>query len=98
MVDYKVVVKDGVVYITWPGYSDEMRPASKETMKQHGYPETQKQQEARDAHMDAFLKEYRTAQARRTPEQLAEERFEMRAAFGKGVKVVNVFTGEEIQL
>ena len=37
---------------------------------------------------------YIKAQANRTPEQIAEERFEARAAFGAGEKVVNVITGE----
>tara|TARA_R110002110_G_scaffold144092_1_gene333051 strand:- start:337 stop:504 length:168 start_codon:yes stop_codon:yes gene_type:complete len=38
---------------------------------------------------------YRAAQAARSPEQLAEERFEQLAAFGPGVKLINVITGEE---
>ena len=29
-----------------------------------------------------------------TPEEIAEERFEMRAALGPGVEVVNIVTGE----
>ena len=37
---------------------------------------------------------YRQAQATRTPEQIAEERFEARAAMGPGVDMVNMFTGE----
>lgn len=37
---------------------------------------------------------YIKAQANRTEEQIAEERFEARAAFGAGEKVVNIFTGE----
>lgn len=48
----------------------------------------------RDEQNSAFIAEYREAQANRTPEQIAEERFEMRAAFGPGETVVNVFTGE----
>jgi len=50
--------------------------------------------EARSTETSAFLKEYAAAQAARTPEQIAEEQFEVRAAFGTGVEVVNVFTGE----
>jgi hypothetical protein len=42
----------------------------------------------------AFLASYTEAQLNRTPDQLAEEAYEMRAAFGTGVKVVNVFTGK----
>lgn len=42
----------------------------------------------------AFLNEYRKAQATRTPDQRHEARLEARSAFGEGVEVVNVFTGE----
>ena len=42
----------------------------------------------------AAIFDYIQAQAKRTPEQIAEERFEARAAFGPGQKMVNVFTGE----
>ena len=38
---------------------------------------------------------YRQAQAERTPEQIAEERMEARAAMGPGVDMVNMFTGEK---
>jgi hypothetical protein len=47
-----------------------------------------------DHHTEKVLAEYRKAQAKRTPEQLAEEAFELRAAFGEGVEVVNVVTGK----
>ena len=42
-----------------------------------------------------FMVEYHKARAERTPEQIAEEEFEMRAAFGPGETVVNVLTGEK---
>jgi hypothetical protein len=42
----------------------------------------------------AFLAAYRKNPPKYTPEQLAE----MRAAFGPGAKVVNVITGQEIEL
>ena len=45
-----------------------------------------------------FLEEYRENQKKRTPEELAEERFEMEAAFGKGTTVVNIITGERTKL
>lgn len=44
---------------------------------------------ARSAEMDAFLAVYRANHQRPT----AEERFEMRAAFGPGQTVVNMITG-----
>ena len=40
------------------------------------------------------LANYREAQRQRTPEQIAEERAEARAAVGPGVKMVNILTGE----
>ena len=40
------------------------------------------------------IAEYVKAQANRSEEEIAEERFEARAAFGPGQKIVNVFTGE----
>ena len=48
----------------------------------------------RDIDTEAFLIEYRRAQANRTPEQIAEQQFEARAAFGPGEEIVNVVTGE----
>jgi len=49
------------------------------------------QRTALDAETKAFVKAYRKAQAGRRPS--AEQRSEMRAAFGPGVTVVNVLTG-----
>ena len=49
---------------------------------------------ARDAHTTAFLAEYRTAQLNRSAEQIREERWEARAAFGPGETIVNIITGE----
>ena len=50
------------------------------------------QEEARDAQVSAFLAAYREVMKNHTPS--AEERHEMRAAFGAGKKVVNVVTGQ----
>ena len=49
---------------------------------------------ARDIHTTAFLKEYRAAQLNRSAEQIREERWEARAAYGAGERVTNVITGE----
>ena len=49
---------------------------------------------AREAEVKADLESYRAA--RRPPS--AEEMAEMRAAFGEGTRVVDVLTGEKIQL
>jgi len=47
---------------------------------------------------DVFLSAYIKARKNRSAEQRAEEMFEMRAAFGPGERVVNVFTGETFDL
>ncbi|MCM1236520.1 MAG: hypothetical protein NC489_41100 [Ruminococcus flavefaciens] len=49
---------------------------------------------AREAEVKSDLESYRAA--RKAPS--AEEIAEMRAAFGEGTKVVDIITGEEIQL
>ena len=49
---------------------------------------------AREEYTERTLAEYRQAQLNRTAEQIAEERFESRAAMGPGVDMVNIFTGE----
>ena len=51
---------------------------------------------ARDADTTAFLTEYRKQQSRRRVS--AEERAEMRAAFGPGARVINVITGRVTRL
>jgi len=51
-------------------------------------------QAARAAEVEAVLESYQAARKALSAEKLAE----MRAVFGKGAKVVNVLTGEEIQL
>lgn len=49
---------------------------------------------ARDKEVSESLAEYR----KNARPAIEEERMEMRAAFGKGTTVVNVLTGEEIEL
>ncbi len=55
-------------------------------------------QEARKQDVSNALAAYIEAQNNRTPEQIAEEEAEMRAAFGPGETVVNVFTGKKVTL
>ena len=50
---------------------------------------------ARDKYVQRTLAEYAEAQQNRTPEQIAEQRAEARAAMGPGVEMVNIFTGEK---
>ena len=52
----------------------------------------------RQKEQDDFLADYKKARANRTREQIAEEAFEMRAAFGEGETIVDVFTGEKVIL
>lgn len=47
---------------------------------------------ARDAELTAFVASYKAARKNRRPS--AEERYELRAAFGPGQTVVNILTGE----
>lgn len=49
---------------------------------------------ARRLDLDAFAQRYREQMAARTPQQIAEQRAEARGAFGPGVALVNVLTGE----
>jgi hypothetical protein len=44
------------------------------------------------------IAQYVVAQVQRSPETIAEEAAEMRAAFGEGAEVVNVFTGQRTSL
>jgi crotonobetainyl-CoA:carnitine CoA-transferase CaiB-like acyl-CoA transferase len=91
--EYQVIEKDGVVYIVFTS-TGEWRPASKEVLEEEGFAESAVQQEARDRHSAETIREYIEARKRRTPEEIAEEQFEIRAAFGPGQDIVNVFTGE----
>jgi len=50
----------------------------------------------RDIELTEFLKEYKKAQANRTPEQIEAERKEVRAAFYSWENPVNIITGEVI--
>jgi len=49
---------------------------------------------AREVDNAAFVEQYRIMQSQRSPEQIAEEHAEARAAMGPGVKIVNIITGE----
>ena len=49
---------------------------------------------AREEYTERTLAEYRQAQLNRSAEQIQEERWEARAAFGAGETIVNMITGE----
>jgi hypothetical protein len=92
----QVVEDGGVLYLIFKSTA-EKRPCSKETCAEFGHPESKAQVDARDRHLDETLREYREARAKMTAEQKAEEAFEIRAAFGPGQKIVDIFTGEVTQ-
>ena len=50
--------------------------------------------DAREINDEKIFAAFIESQANRTPEQIAEERFEERAAFGAGEEIVNIITGE----
>lgn len=50
---------------------------------------------AEDADLDAYAADYQRRESERAPEEVAEERAELRAMHGPGMKLVNIFTGEE---
>lgn len=54
------------------------------------------QQVERDRQVDIQIAAYKRAQRNRRPS--AEERYEMRAAFGRGATVVNVITGRRTRV
>ena len=70
------------IFETW-GWSDEHTARALRANK-----------EARSAEAAKLIEQYRQAEANRTPEQIAEQRYEARAAMGPGVEMVNVITGE----
>lgn len=54
----------------------------------------QKCQAASSADMEVFVEQYRKNRAHRTPDQIREEQADQLAAFGSGVTVINIVTGE----
>jgi len=76
--------------------SDNVIP--KDIMETAGWAYQDEMNAARDEQQREALERYVEAQANRTPEQIAEQEFEMRAAFGPGETVVDIFTGERTKL
>jgi len=84
----------------WLFDSGEFRPLMSDAMTElslAGLVDTQTVETtavARAASLKVMFAEYRTEQANRSPEQVAEERMMTAGAMGPGVDMVNVFTGE----
>jgi len=95
----EVHIQDGAC--GWLMSDGEFRPLMNDAMQEledAGLVDTQtvtRTAVARDIHTTAFLNEYRTAQLNRSAEQIREERWEARAAFGPGETIVNMITGEQ---
>lgn len=88
-------VKDGVVY--WKSndrtpFEDMVTDFAEAGFV--GFESIELTNKARSEQNKAIIAQYCNAQVNRTQEQIAEERFEARAAMGAGVKMVNIFTGE----
>jgi hypothetical protein len=67
-----------------------------ETCEEYGVPcDKVAQAAARSAELDKFFEEYRKQRKNHQPS--AEEQFEMEAAFGPGVEVVNIITGQRFR-
>jgi len=58
------------------------------------WPHRVEMDEARDIETAASIEQYKAARSNISDEQLAEEAFERRAAFGPGEEIVNILTGE----
>jgi len=84
--------------VTWKSNGSVPPADCREQWARIGMPFDAEASEAeRDRQVDETVRRYREARANRTPEQRAEEAFEMRAAFGPGETVVDVFTGERFR-
>ncbi len=70
------------------------RVAAQDACEFLSHPWDENQAAAYNAYVTETIEDYKVARSLRTPEQIAEENFERRAAFGPGVEVVNVLTGE----
>jgi len=88
------VTDDGNYYRNGILYNRLGRVVSPELCREYGWPTPTGQEAAYSAYLNQVAAEYRAARARRTPGQIAEEAFELRAAFGPGARIVNVLTGE----
>ncbi len=74
--------------------NDRLVPSS--ILDEAGLVASDAQRKAEEKQNEKSLAEYREARKNHTPSE--EELFEMRAAFGEGTTVVDVFTGKKIQL
>ena len=94
----KIAIRDSVY--GWLLLNGEFRPLMSDAMEElynAGYADKENvlaTEKAREEYTKKAIAEYAEARKNRTEEQVAEERYEMRAAFGAGEEVVNIFTGE----
>lgn len=96
----KIAIRDNVY--GWLLSNGEFRPLTSCAMRElynAGYADDENvvaTEKAREDYSTKAIAEYTSAQKNRTEEQILEEKREMRAAFGAGEEVVNIFTGETI--
>jgi hypothetical protein len=83
--------KDGALY-----WSSVSRPVPMDVFKDAGVTPPAAQKKAVDDYNDAFIADYKRRMANHVHSD--EELFEMRAAFGPGETVVNIFTGKKTRL
>lgn len=86
------IVRDGVV--GWLVGGTDFRPLSADTAAEYGVEWTAIQAAGYEAYCDRVVGDYRRAQAEMSDEARAEQLYEMRAAHGPGVNLVDIFTGE----
>jgi hypothetical protein len=89
------IVRDGVV--GWLVGGTDFRPLSADTAASYGVEWTATQAAGYGAYCDRVVRDYRTAQAEMSDEARAEQLYEMRAAHGPGVNLVDIFTGERFR-
>ena len=82
---------NGVLY-----WDSNARPVPVDCFEDAGLPVPSRQEQACEDHSNAFFAQYRKDMANHQPSD--EELFEMRSAFGEGETVINVVTGQRIQL
>lgn len=85
---------DGYYSIGKVLYNELDRVVMEDVCRSRGWEWSPEQQEAYIGYVDRVLSEYRANQARRTPEEIEQQRLEARAAHGPGVELVNIITGE----
>jgi len=89
------IVRDGVV--GWLVGGTDFRPLMADVAASYGVEWTAIQAAGYEDYCRRTVSEYRKAQAEMSDEARAEQLYEMRAAHGPGVNLVDIFTGERFR-